>query len=78
MQKQQMQQQQLAKRNDKGWLEPIMFEQGKAAVLNIKGPHVLYSDNLGVTSLEQIQPLLKVSSTPVVDRALQLHCHTGM
>ena len=57
-------QQQLARRNDKGWLEPMIFEPGKAAVLNIKGPYVLYRDGLGVTSVKQIQPLIKVSSAP--------------
>lgn len=60
-------QQQLAKRNSKGWLEPMIFEQGKAAVLNIEGPHVLYRDGLGVNSVEEIQPLIKVSPLPAVD-----------
>ena len=58
--------QQLARRNNKGWLEPMIFEQGKAAVLNIQGPYVLYRDGLGVSSLKQLQPLIKVSSIPVV------------
>ena len=60
--------QQLAKRNDQGWLEPMIFEPGKAAVLNIGGPYVLYRDGLAVTSVKQIQPLIKVLPSPVVDQ----------
>ena len=60
MQSQQVQQQ-LAKRNDKGWLEPLIFEEGKTAVLNIKGPYVLCRDSLSNASPKQIVPLFKVS-----------------
>lgn len=56
--------QQLAKRNQQGWLEPLMFEEGKVAVLNIRGPYVLCRDRLSDSSLKQILPLYKVSSNP--------------
>ena len=65
-------QQQLARRNEKGWLEPLMFEEGKAALLNIRGPYVLCRDRLSDVSLEEFLPLLKVSSTPVLTPLLSL------
>ncbi|KAK9836672.1 hypothetical protein WJX74_005766 [Apatococcus lobatus] len=51
--------QHLVRKNDRGLLEPLPLEDGKAALLDIRGPLELSREDLCNSSLEQFKPLLK-------------------
>ncbi|KAK9821647.1 hypothetical protein WJX74_003881 [Apatococcus lobatus] len=55
----QLLQQDLVRRNDRGLLEPVILEEGKAALLNISGPYVLHREQLSNLPLKQYMALIK-------------------
>ena len=57
-------QQNLMRRLENGGKEPLMLEEGKAAVVNIKGPMLLHRQQLVSLSLSDFLDLVKVTPPP--------------
>ena len=64
-------QQNLVRRDERGALEALHFEEGRAVVLNIRGPYMLHRERLATIPLQEFVVLFKVPGTSSVPPHMQ-------